>query len=200
SGRARAALAGSALLAIDTGASTISIMPSRARPSTCRNSSAGPNRIVRAPSSPASAAPAATSAGPRSAPLQSTAITTSASGAPDLPVRPSNAPGEPELSGLAPGSPLIKLQLAQLRPARVFRALVRVLGSGFVQVDRALRTQPRTVLFAQHLCRDGQRERVVRPRRHIQALLVHVRARQLLAFAWHIDLARLHLDRRRRLL
>src|SRR5271157_5591248 len=69
-GVVRAALAGSALLAIDTGASTISTH-SPGSPS-C---SAGPNRITRTPLPAAIAAPAATSAGPRSEPLQSTATT-----------------------------------------------------------------------------------------------------------------------------
>src|SRR6478672_2595730 len=73
-GFARTARTGSALLAIDSGASTIST-PSGAGPS----SAAGPNRITRDPRAAASAAPAATSAGPRSAPLQSTATTGSAS-------------------------------------------------------------------------------------------------------------------------
>ncbi len=70
SGVARAALAGSAAFAIDTGASTTST-PAGGSPS----SAAGPNRSTRAPRAAASAAPAATSAGPRSAPLQSTATT-----------------------------------------------------------------------------------------------------------------------------
>ena len=70
SGVVRAALTGSGLLAIETGASTISTPP-------CSSPScaAGPNRITRAPCAAAIAAPAATSAGPRSAPLQSTATT-----------------------------------------------------------------------------------------------------------------------------
>ena len=70
SGVDRAARTGSALFAIDTGASMTStsggISPS---------SPAGPNSSTLAPASAASAAPAATSAGPRSAPLQSTATT-----------------------------------------------------------------------------------------------------------------------------
>src|SRR4051812_15836227 len=68
SGAARTATTGSAAFAIDTGASTIST-PSGASPI----SSAGPNRRTRTPPAAASAAPAATSAGPRSAPLASTA-------------------------------------------------------------------------------------------------------------------------------
>src|SRR5437588_6712670 len=70
SGLLRAASAGSELLAIETGASTISSV-SEGSPSCAR----GPNRITRAPPATAIAAPAATSAGPRSAPLQSTATT-----------------------------------------------------------------------------------------------------------------------------
>src|SRR5271154_3036115 len=70
SGVERAALTGSGALAIDTGASTTST-PVGSAPS----SAAGPNRITCAPCSLAIAAPAATSAGPRSAPLQSTATT-----------------------------------------------------------------------------------------------------------------------------
>src|SRR5271154_5774277 len=70
SGVARAALTGSELLAIDTGASTICTPPGSSP-----SSSAGPKRITRTPALAAIAAPAATSAGPRSAPLQSTAIT-----------------------------------------------------------------------------------------------------------------------------
>src|SRR5271165_3101872 len=70
SGVARAAPTGSALLAIDTGASTTST-PAGRLPS-CP---AGPNRITRTPRPTAIEAPAATSAGPRSAPLQSTATT-----------------------------------------------------------------------------------------------------------------------------
>jgi hypothetical protein len=66
----RAAPTGSAALAIDIGASTIST-PSGISPS----SAAGPNSSTRAPAAAAIAAPAATSDGPRSAPLQSTAIT-----------------------------------------------------------------------------------------------------------------------------
>src|SRR3984893_4483793 len=71
SGVERAARTGSALLAIDTGASTTST-PEESSPS----SPAGPKRIMRAPCTAAIAAPAATSDGPRSAPLQSTATVT----------------------------------------------------------------------------------------------------------------------------
>src|SRR5271167_4625567 len=70
SGFARAALAGSGLLAIDSGASTTCTLAAGSP-----SSAAGPNRITRAPRLAAIAAPAATSAGPRSAPLQSTATT-----------------------------------------------------------------------------------------------------------------------------
>ena len=70
SGFARAALAGSELLAIDAGASTTSTSAGSSP-----SSREGPNRITRAPRPAAIAAPAATSAGPRSAPLQSTATT-----------------------------------------------------------------------------------------------------------------------------
>src|ERR1700730_17077237 len=73
SGVARTALAGSALLAMDTGAST-TCTSGGSSPS----SAAGPNRITRAPCPAAIAAPAATSVGPRSAPLQSTATVTAA--------------------------------------------------------------------------------------------------------------------------
>src|SRR6185312_3485198 len=66
----RAAATGSAALAIETGASTTST-PAGGSPS----SAAGPNRSTRAPWAAAIAAPAATSDGPRSAPLQSTATT-----------------------------------------------------------------------------------------------------------------------------
>src|SRR5438270_1083187 len=75
SGVARTALAGSRLFAIETGAST-TCTPGGSSPS----SAAGPNRITRAPSRAAIAAPAATSAGPRSAPLQSTATVTPSGG------------------------------------------------------------------------------------------------------------------------
>src|SRR5271167_1702836 len=78
SGFARAALAGSGLLAIDSGASTTCTLAAGSP-----SSAAGPNRITRAPRLAAIAAPAATSAGPRSAPLQSTA-TTGASGSSEL--------------------------------------------------------------------------------------------------------------------
>src|SRR5580704_18108113 len=70
SGVALAAAAGSALFAIDTGASTTSTSAGSSP-----SSSRGPNRIIFDPALAAIAAPAATSAGPRSAPLQSTAIT-----------------------------------------------------------------------------------------------------------------------------
>src|SRR6185437_5694184 len=69
----RAAATGSAVLAIEIGASTTST-PGAGAP----RSSAGPNRSTRAPCAAAIAAPAATSAGPMSAPLQSTATTGSA--------------------------------------------------------------------------------------------------------------------------
>src|SRR4051794_41010069 len=71
SGVWRTALTGSGALAIDTGASTTS-MPSATSPIW----SAGPNRTGVTPRWAAMAAPAATSAGPRSAPLASTAMRT----------------------------------------------------------------------------------------------------------------------------
>src|SRR3954447_11209894 len=71
SGAPRTALAGSAALAIDTGASTTST-PSETSPI----ASAGPNSTGVTPCAAAIAAPAATSAGPRSAPLASTAMRT----------------------------------------------------------------------------------------------------------------------------
>src|SRR4051812_14354753 len=74
SGVERAAATGSATLAIETGASTISTNPSGA--SMSPNWSAGPNSSVRTPWRAAMAAPAPTSAGPRSAPLVSTATVT----------------------------------------------------------------------------------------------------------------------------
>ena len=70
SGCARAAAAGLGSLAIDSGASITSI-PGPAAPS----SAAGPNSSTRTPWAAAMFAPAATSAGPRSAPLASTAMT-----------------------------------------------------------------------------------------------------------------------------
>src|SRR4051812_40567851 len=69
SGVWRTALTGSGALAIDTGASTTS-MPSATAPI----SAAEPKRTGVTPRWTAMAAPAATSAGPRSAPLASTAI------------------------------------------------------------------------------------------------------------------------------
>ena len=71
SGVERTAKAGSAALAIDTGASMTST-PSGTGPI----SSAGPNRRTLVPAAAAMAAPAATSAGPRSAPPASTATVT----------------------------------------------------------------------------------------------------------------------------
>src|ERR1700679_2105174 len=71
SGVERTAKAGSAALAIEIGASTTST-PSGTGPI----SAAGPNRITRVPAAAAIAAPAATSAGPRSAPPASTATVT----------------------------------------------------------------------------------------------------------------------------
>src|SRR5271170_2564634 len=97
----RAAPTGSGLLAIDTGASTTST-PAGTSPSSC----AGPNRITRTPPLAAIAAPAATSDGPMSAPLQSTA-TTGACGS-------SAGTGEELLAGdTSPGdtSPLLLLVL-----------------------------------------------------------------------------------------
>jgi hypothetical protein len=70
-GLPRTARAGSAALAIESGASTIST-PSAAGPS----SAAGPNSSTRVPAAAARAAPRATSAGPRSAPFASTATVT----------------------------------------------------------------------------------------------------------------------------
>ncbi len=75
SGVARAARAGSPLLAIETGAS-ISSTPSGSSAGAIPSSETGPNSNTRAPCSAASTAPAATSAGPRSAPFASTATTT----------------------------------------------------------------------------------------------------------------------------
>src|ERR1700722_19471117 len=69
-GASRTALIGDGSLAIDSGASTISI-PSPPSPS----AAAGPNRITLTPWAAAMRAPAATSEGPRSAPLASTATT-----------------------------------------------------------------------------------------------------------------------------
>ena len=88
SGVLRTAPTGSLALAIDTGASTTST-PSRASPT----SSAGPNRITCAPSAAAIAAPAATSAGPRSEPLQSTATTTAVRSSPWTVAAEDEAPG-----------------------------------------------------------------------------------------------------------
>ena len=84
SGFARAARAGSGLLAIDSGASTSSTPATEvaisaggvsSSASAAPSSARGPNSSTRAPCCAASAAPAATSAGPRSAPLASTATT-----------------------------------------------------------------------------------------------------------------------------
>ena len=71
SGVARTARAGSAALAIDTGASTIST-PGAGSPSRA----AGPNSRTSTPRSAARAAPRATSPGPRSAPFASSATVT----------------------------------------------------------------------------------------------------------------------------
>ena len=71
---ARTAPTGSGSLAIDTGASWTST-PSATEPI----SPAGPNSFTRMPRAAAIAAPAATSAGPRSAPFASTATVTRAS-------------------------------------------------------------------------------------------------------------------------
>src|SRR6266516_4267943 len=71
SGVERAASAGSAALAMETGAST-TFTPAGAAPI----SAAGPKRSARVPRSAAIAAPAATSSAPRSAPLASTATVT----------------------------------------------------------------------------------------------------------------------------
>src|SRR4051812_45377137 len=68
SGLPRTARAGSGALAIDSGASATDT-PSGTAPI----SAAGPNKITRRPPAAARAAPRATSAGPRSAPLTSTA-------------------------------------------------------------------------------------------------------------------------------
>jgi hypothetical protein len=70
-GIARTAAVGSGLLAIETGASTTS-MPGAGAPIW----PAGPNSSTRTPRAAASLAPAATSAAPKSAPLASTATTT----------------------------------------------------------------------------------------------------------------------------
>src|SRR5205823_8801936 len=75
-GCALTAPAGSGLLAIETGASTTST-----REEGAPSSSAGPNRSECTPCSAARAAPAATSAAPKSAPLQSTATVARASSA-----------------------------------------------------------------------------------------------------------------------
>src|SRR5438552_8349382 len=72
-GWALTAPAGSGLLAIEMGASTTSI-----REDGTPSASAGPNSSECTPCSAARAAPAATSAGPKSAPLQSTATTVAA--------------------------------------------------------------------------------------------------------------------------
>ena len=82
SGFARLARTGSGALAMETGASTTSI-PSATSP----NCSAGPKSTTRIPCCAASAAPAATSAGPRSAPLASTATVMG------MPCRLPRAPG-----------------------------------------------------------------------------------------------------------
>src|SRR4029078_13702086 len=71
SGVRRTARAGSGSLAIDTGAST-TVTPPAAGPI----AAAGPNRTTRTPPAAARAAPRATSAGPWSAPLTSTATVT----------------------------------------------------------------------------------------------------------------------------
>src|SRR5271169_2267479 len=99
----RAALTGSGLLAIDTGASTTST-PAGTSPSSC----AGPNRITRTPPLAAIAAPAATSDGPMSAPLQSTA-TTGACGS-------SAGTGEELLAGDTSPLLLLVLVLVGVRP------------------------------------------------------------------------------------
>src|SRR6185312_12731984 len=79
SGVERTAKAGSAALAIETGASTTST-PSATDPI----SPAGPKSRTRVPAAAARAAPAATSAGPRSAPPASTATVTTAAVSADV--------------------------------------------------------------------------------------------------------------------
>src|SRR4051795_9397507 len=56
------------------------------------------------------------------------------------------------------GAGLLEAQLAQLRPARVGRGLVRVLGARVGEVGAADRAQPGAILAADDL--GGQRQRV----------------------------------------
>jgi len=65
--------------------------------------------------------------------------------------------------GYQPTGRLLELELAKLCPARIRRALVAVLRTGFVEVRRADRAQPGAILAAEHLHRQRQRERVARP-------------------------------------
>ena len=70
-----------------------------------------------------------------------------------------------------------------------------VLRAGLVQIHCALRAQSEALLTAQHLCRHRQHERVARPCRQIDVLrLLCTGLRELLAAAWAIHLARVHLD------
>ena len=67
--------------------------------------------------------------------------------------------------------PSVELELGQLRPARVRRGLVRVVGI-LVEIRAALRAQAGAVRAARDLRRQRQRERVARPRREVELVVV----------------------------
>ncbi len=66
--------------------------------------------------------------------------------------------------------PLVELQLSELRPARIRRGLVLMLGI-LVEVRPALAAQPRAVLAARDLRRQRERQRVARPLRQRELLV-----------------------------
>src|SRR3954452_8462343 len=77
----------------------------------------------------------------------------------------------------------LEAQFAQLGPARVGGAVVVVLRAGRVEVLAALRAEAGALRRAQHLDRQRERVGVVRPRAEVELLVVHIRARELLAAA-----------------
>src|SRR5438067_6178593 len=104
-GWALTAPAGSGLLAIETGASTTST-----REDGAPSASAGPNRSECTPCSAARAAPAATSAAPNSAPLQSTATTVAGA---------SSAAASDEEGGASGATPVLLVVVLVIAGARV---------------------------------------------------------------------------------
>src|SRR3954454_20533908 len=85
---------------------------------------------------------------------------------------------------------LLEAQLAELRPARVGRLLVPVLGARGVEILTAYRAQAQALVGAGDLGGKRESESVAGPRSQVELVTVEIGRLQVLAAARLIDLAR----------